>query len=180
MEALSKDELRALLERAWTVRRRDWLMILVAYSHGLRASEVVGLTRDNVRDGFLSVQRLKGSNATVQPLVSSPDGLFSEAEALIDYAANQAKNQRLFPIGRQHFWRLVQKYAKQAGIPAHKRHPHCLKHTVAMQVIHSAGIENTRQYLGHKSISSTGEYLKVSDADASKVVQQALGNRSQN
>jgi len=32
-----------------------------------------------------------------------------------------------------------------------------------MQTIASAGIENVRQYLGHKSISSTGAYLKVSD-----------------
>jgi hypothetical protein len=33
-----------------------------------------------------------------------------------------------------------------------------------MQTIKSAGIENVRAYLGHKSISPTGAYLKVDDA----------------
>ncbi len=51
------------------------------------------------------------------------------------------------------------------GVPRHLCNPHISKHTIAMEVIHSAGIENVRQYLGHKSISSTGAYLKVSDAD---------------
>jgi integrase/recombinase XerD len=82
--------------------------------------------------------------------------------------------QKLFPVTRQHFWRLVQRYARQAGIPERKRHPHVLKHTIGMQAIHSAGIENVRQYLGHKSMASTGAYLKVSDAEASAAVSAAL------
>jgi site-specific recombinase XerD len=57
---------------------------------------------------------------------------------------------------------------------AHKAHPHVLKHSIAMQTIEHAGIENVRQYLGHKSISSTGSYLKVTDAEAAASVQRAL------
>jgi hypothetical protein len=77
--------------------------VLVAYLHAMRCSEVVTLKADNVRDGFISIQRLKGSNATVQPLLSNDDGLFSEREALIDYARACYRNQFLFPITRQHF-----------------------------------------------------------------------------
>jgi site-specific recombinase XerD len=43
-----------------------------------------------------------------------------------------------------------------------------------MQTIQAAGIENVRQYLGHKSISSTGAYLKVSDSEAAAAVGLAL------
>jgi hypothetical protein len=43
-----------------------------------------------------------------------------------------------------------------------------------MQTIHSAGIENVRQYLGHKSMSSTGAYLRKTDAEASSAVALAL------
>ena len=68
----------------------------------------------------------------------------------------------------------MQRYAAEAGIPARKRHPHVLKHTIAMQTIHSAGIENVRQYLGHKSISSTGSYLKRTDAEAAIAIGDAL------
>lgn len=175
MEALSKDDILVLLATARDHRERDWLMILVAFWHGLRASEVTGFTRDAVKDGFLTIQRLKGSNRTTQPLVSSPNPLLSEREPLIDLCRNSPSNQPVFGISRQHFWRLVQKYAKAAGIPAHKRHPHVLKHSIAMQSIHSAGIENVRQYLGHKSIGSTGAYLKVSDADAAGAVQGSIG-----
>lgn len=148
-------------------------MILVGFSHGLRASEVVAIKRDDIQDGHITVARLKGSNKTTQPLVDDPDPLLNERQALIDYISRMAGNQRIFPISRVQFFRLVQRYAKAAGIPAHKRHPHVLKHSIAMQTIHSAGIENVRQYLGHKSISSTGAYLKVSDADAANAIARA-------
>lgn len=68
LEALSKDELLGLLGSAHTVRRRDWLMLLAAYHHGLRVSEVIAIQRDDIADGSLTV-RLKGSKATKQPLI---------------------------------------------------------------------------------------------------------------
>jgi hypothetical protein len=39
-----------------------------------------------------------------------------------------------------------------------------------MQTIRSAGIENVRTYLGHKSIASTGSYLQVDDDAASRAI----------
>ncbi len=150
-------------------------MILVAFHHGLRASEVLHITADSVVDGYLSVQRLKGSMKTTQELVASADPLFDERAALIEFARESTPGRPIFPIGRGHFWRLMQKYAKLAGIPEHKAHPHVLKHSIAMQTIHSAGIENVRQHLGHKSLASTGEYLKVTDDEAGAAIKKALG-----
>ena len=154
-------------------RERDWLMILLAFRHGLRASEVVGLTADNVRDGFVTVQRLKGSLRTVQPLLAHAEPLLDEKNALFEFTREMAGNQRLFPVTRVRFWQIVQQHARAAGLPKHKGHPHILKHSIAMQIIDSAGIQNTRQWLGHKSISSTGEYLKVSDEQAAEAVARA-------
>ena len=173
-QSLSRDELLAILAAARAKRERDWLMILVAFAHGLRATEVIRLTRDNFRDGFLDLQRLKGSNRTVQPLVDDADPLLDEQKGVLEYVAKFAPDQRLFKVGRQHFWRLVQRYGEAAGLAAHKRHPHALKHSIAMQTIHAAGIEHVRQYLGHKSMSSTGEYLKVTDEDAARAVGKAV------
>jgi site-specific recombinase XerD len=149
-------------------------MILVAFWHGLRASEVVQLTGENFTESHLTVGRLKGSLRTTQPLVSHAEPLLDEQKALSEYAAKFTQNQRLFPVTRQHFWRLFQRYSKQAGIPKHKRHPHLLKHSIAMQTIEKAGIEHVRQYLGHKTIASTGAYLKVSDEAASEKVQGSI------
>ena len=174
MDALSKPELLALLGSARAHSERNWLMILIAFSHGLRATEVVRLQTDAFQDGHIAVRRLKGSLATNQPLLTDENSLLDERAGVFAFLRNLHGKQKLFPIGRQHFWRLVQRYAKAAGIPDRKRHPHVLKHTIAMQVIHSAGIENTRQYLGHKSMASTGAYLKVTDAEASAAVASAL------
>jgi integrase/recombinase XerD len=174
MHALTKDELRRLLSAAKAVRERDWLMILVAFNHGLRASEVTGFKADAVRDGHLTIARLKGSMKTTQRLVESADPLFDEKSALIEFARKSTPGRPVFGIGRVQFWRLVQKYSEIAGVPAHKAHPHALKHSIAVQTIGKAGVENVRQHLGHKSLSSTGEYLKVSDEEASARIAEAL------
>jgi len=176
VHALSKDELRRLLAAARARRERDWLMILVAFNHGLRASEVTGFTAEAVRDGHLTIERLKGSLKTTQPLVASKDPLFDERDSLIEFANKSEPGRPVFGIGRVQFWRLVQRYARAAGIPAHKAHPHILKHSIAMQTIGGAGIENVRQHLGHKSLSSTGAYLRVSDEEAGAAIARALSD----
>lgn len=178
MEALSKEQLLAILAAARAHRERDWLMILVGYSHGLRPSEVVAIRADDIKDGFITVARLKGSNRTVQPLVRDENPLLDEANSLIDFASKSCGNQRLFPVTRRTLGRIWERHAAAAHIPRHLAHPHIAKHTIAMQTIHSAGIENVRQYLGHKSISSTGAYLKVSDTEAAAAVHKGLKGAS--
>ena len=63
---LDRQQLEALFQVARAQSERDWLMILVVYNHGLRATEVVTLTPANLRDGFLTVKRLKGSRCTLR------------------------------------------------------------------------------------------------------------------
>lgn len=158
---------------AKSTRERDWLMFLVAYWHGLRASEVVTLRRTAVANGFLTVRRLKGSDTTTQPLVIDGNPLLNEREPLETLASNTPELTPIFPFCRSHYFRLFRKYAKRAGIPEHKWHPHTLKHSVARHHIREMGIENVRKYLGHKSLASTGEYLKVTDEEASAAMARA-------
>lgn len=175
MESLSRPELLRLLKVARAVSERDWLMILVSYWHGLRVSEVIGLTGGSVQDGYLRTKRLKGSLETVQELVKHPNPLLSEREALIEFARKTYPKAPIFKMRRQHAWRLMQRYGKLAKIAGHKAHPHVLKHTVAMQMIEKAGIHKTRQRLGHKNISSTGAYLKETDANVDAVMVKVTG-----
>lgn len=149
-------------------------MILVGFWHGLRASEVVGLIASSIADGQITVQRLKGSMKTSQDVVVDADPLLNCRAALFDFIRGMHPNQRVFPVSRVHFWRLVRKYGLRAGIPKRLAHPHILKHSIAMQSIHTAGIENVRQHLGHKSMSSTGRYLKVDDKRAMAAVVGAV------
>lgn len=64
------EEMLAVLKLARKRSARDWAMILLAYRHGMRASEVCGLElRDlDLRNGSITIRRLKGSLLTVQPL----------------------------------------------------------------------------------------------------------------
>lgn len=181
MEHLTRDQLRALLAEAQAHRERDWVLFLVSFWHGLRASEAVSLTPANFTDGFLTVQRLKGSMRTRQPLVEDPDEILNERAGVEAWIAQHsaahgeaARDRRLFPVSRFQFYRLVRRYGAAAGLPQHLCHPHVFKHSIAVQSIAKAGIENVRQYLGHKSISSTGAYLRVSDEAASRAIAAAV------
>ena len=177
MHALSNKELRQILEAARAVRERDWLMILVAFSHGLRVSELTGFTSNAVRDGYLTIQRLKGSLKTTQALLESEDPLFNEKDALVKFARRARAGRPVFNISRVQFWRLMKRYGRDAGIPEHKNHPHILKHSIATQALKAgAGIEDVRQHLGHKSLSSTGAYLRVSDQEAGQAIHRALNS----
>jgi integrase len=174
MNHLNRDELLSLRRVAKQQSERDWLLLLTTFWHGLRASEATGLRNEQIRDGFIVVQRLKGSLKTRQPLVANANPLLDEKTALESLVAGLPAKARIFPIFRIQFFRIVQKYGREARLPQHVCHPHVLKHSIAMQTIKTAGIENVSQYLGHKSIASTGSYLKVSDEQASQAVQSVF------
>lgn len=150
-------------------------MLLVGYWHGLRASEIISLTPAHFNDGYLTVQRLKGSKKTTQPLMAHSDPLLDERTAVPRFLASFPSNStgRLFPISRARLDDIIKHDGKLANIPAHKRHAHVLKHSVALHMIREAGIENVKQYLGHKSGASTMEYLKASDEEAAAAIARA-------
>ena len=177
MQFLAKVELLEFLRVAKETRERDWLMFLLAYWHGLRASEVVTLQRSAIANGQITVRRLKGSDTTTQPLVEDENPLLDERAAIETLAKTLPGTSPMFPFSRVHYFRLFRKYAKRAGLPAHKWHPHSLKHSVARHHIREMGIENMRRYLGHKSMASTGEYLKVTDEEASAAMARARGKK---
>lgn len=173
MKHLSKPEISALLQSARDWSARDHAMILVGYLHGLRASEILALDLASVADGVLRVSRLKGSNATRQPLVGNVNPLFDEIRAI---RAIQPNSGRLFPLSRQRFWTIMKFHGRRAGIAADKIFPHVLKHSAAKHAL--AGgmpLDELQQYLGHKNIGSTACYLKSDDESASQAFAKAMG-----
>lgn len=174
MQYLTKDELIAILTKAREHSTRNWLMILVAFSHGLRASEIINLIPENFADGYITVKRLKHSNQTVQQLVSSDVDVLNEKKYLSEYLTGITG--KLFPISRVMFWKIVQRHGEEAGIPKHKRHPHAFKHTCAKLALKGdMKIDELKQYLGHKSLNSTGKYLESDDEQASQAFAKAMG-----
>ena len=175
MQALTQDEIKALIQEIPNERQK--LMIRVGFLHGLRVSELITLDRDSIKDGYVKVKRLKGSMTTIQPYVKHTDPELDEADGLTKLYGTLKPKERLFPMTRNGVFKLMQRAGTRAGIPKHKLHPHALKHACAMVGIKRMGIQNVRQYLGHRSISSTGEYLKESDETASKAFAGAIGSQ---
>ncbi len=184
--SLTPDELLIVLRVARSRSARDWAMILLAYRHGMRASEVcdLKLADMNLKDASLSVRRLKGSLQTIQPLYRHKgQPLLDEITALRSWLRERQSDGSVYLFlsqkgGRLHrsqFFRVFRACAEAAGLPRQKQHPHVLKHSLASHLV--AGNLNlalVRQCLGHKAIGSTMKYLAVTDVQAAEGAQAAL------
>ena len=180
MEALSKLELLAVLAAARAHSERDFLMILVAYCHGLRASELVSIVKDDIKGDALQVRRLKGSNETTQSLHRDDNPLLNEREALLDFVRNLPSDQKLFSLSRRQFGRIVARHAESAGLPKHKRFPHMLKHTMGAEIYNkSKDLRLVRMRLGHKRESSSLIYSwRVAEQVADAQVEALIASES--
>jgi integrase len=167
MKSLTQPELKALLNQA-KVNPTDYLMLLCTFNHGLRVSETLALTRDNLIAGNLTVQRLKGSKKTSQPLLAG------ERDLLLALAAST--EGRLFPMDRKTFWRKMQKYGAQAGIHPDKCHPHILKHACGKLGFNSGmTLPEIQTYLGHVNGKNTMVYLEASEDEAANAFAAGAG-----
>lgn len=177
MQYLTTEERHRLWEVAERENHEHALILKLGFWHGLRVSEIVpgrpekkykngryakvnsdtGLLGRQIQDGQISVQRLKGSVKTIQPLHPS----LTELEE----RAKQNPDGYLFSISRQRVDQFTKRYAQLAGIHPDKGFFHCAgKHSIAMEIweaTHSLG--QIQSYLGHKSCSSSIQYLRESD-----------------
>jgi type 1 fimbriae regulatory protein FimB len=184
MDALTFDELIDVLRIAKTHSVRNWAMILTAFSHGLRASEVCKLRMKDLVDGHLTIKRLKGSNKTTHQLIPHRgQPLLDEVKAMKTWLADRPSDagDALFPSNKggcmsaTQFYRIYRAVAEEAGLPANKLHPHCLKHTTCTQLVRSdMNVAFVQAFVGHAAIASTMRYVKVSDEQASAEATAAL------
>jgi len=148
---------------------RDRAMIELLYATGLRVSELVGLKTDdvNLKMGFVRCIG-KGSKERVVPLGEIAVHL---VEAYLDRVRGRlAKGERseyLFlsklgqPMSRVMFWKIIRKYAAEAGIKKTIT-PHMLRHSFAAHLLErGADLRSLQEMLGHASIATTEIYTHV-------------------
>jgi len=181
MQFLTKAELIALFNWVKTKSSRDYAMILLAYRHGMRVSEVCNITMHNLdlEAGNIRCQRGKGSISNWQQLS------VVEIKAVKTWLRKRqkAENDCLFisnrgtPMSRSQFFRLFKAYAQAVGIPAEKQHPHVLKHSLGTHLA-NAGMpaQTIMARLGHRNIQNTMIYLQVSSAYVDQAFEAALAN----
>ncbi|MGB6810908.1 MAG: tyrosine-type recombinase/integrase [Pseudolabrys sp.] len=158
-EHLTEREVEKLVEAAKDHRwaQRDCTMVLLAFRHGLRASEVVDLRWEQVdlENGILHVRRVKRGTPATHPLTGR------ELRAL-RRLQREAGGSRGTPFATRGFQAMVERAGKAAGF-AMKIHPHMLRHACGYKLANDGVDTRTIQgYLGHKSIQHTVRYTELS------------------
>jgi type 1 fimbriae regulatory protein FimB/type 1 fimbriae regulatory protein FimE len=166
-EFLSPAEVERLIEAAQGVGRhghRDGTMILIAFRHGLRISELTALRWDQVdlAQGLLHVRRVKNGTASNHPLHGP------EIRALRRLRRDYPSSPYLFTTERKGpiTASTVRKMVARAGTTAGLQfpvHPHMLRHAAGYKLANDG--QDTRaiqHYLGHKNISHTVKYTELS------------------
>jgi integrase len=173
MKSFSKPELNALL----AVSSEHSLMFRVTFNHGLRVSETLGLTAENIPDSLLEVQRLKGSKRTEQPLMNGERDELLKLRATVTgyFFLPEIENRE---SARRQFNRLMRRYGKLAGVPEYKCHAHALKHSCGRLGYEGGmGLPELQRYLGHVSGSSTMVYMEASEEQAAAAFAAAMGGQ---
>jgi site-specific recombinase XerD len=156
---LARDEVTALLRAAKQTKRygaRNHAMILLAYRHGLRASELVELRLCDLdlRARTILCRRRKGSKSSVHPMKTD------EVEAVERVIRSRGDKGREFvfssergeKLGRGAFWRIVSEAGKRAGLPV-KAYAHMLRHACGYYLANKGcDLRLIQDYLGHKQI----------------------------
>lgn len=179
MQYLNEPELKRLLEAIPNPRNR--LMVLVAFWHGLRASEVTQLRGRDIRSGHIYVERLKGSLTTTQIYQHHVDPLLDERRYLTAIEPTIKDNQLVFPMTRFGLYKLMRRAAVKAGLGARykKVRPHILKHSIIKQSLNGgANIHYVKRWAGHKNLASTAHYINVDDQEAGLAIGQAMRKAS--
>jgi site-specific recombinase XerD len=175
IQVLTQEEVRRLFDVI--THKRDRGLFRMTYRHGLRASEV-GLVRRNdadLRTGRLTVHRLKGSLSGVYPIQPDTHKLLKAyLRSRTDVSPYLFVSNRQVPISRYALWHLMQNYGDAAGLPPEKRTFHILKHSIATHLLDAgAGLAFVRDWLGHANIQNTLVYARVTtvkrDAEARRL-----------
>lgn len=182
--SITWDEVRLMLacvDRRSVVGRRDYAMLLLLVTYGLRGNEVAKLTLDDIdwKRERLSVPERKAGHWSAYPLAAVV------GEAIIDYLKNgrpETTDRHVFfrtmaprsPICSAAVSSAAAKYLHRAGVQVHRPGSHTLRHTCVQRMIDAEfSLKTVGDYVGHRSPRSTEIYTKVALTALREV---AMGN----
>ena len=185
--SISRAEVARVLgavDRRTPCGRRDYAILLLLVTYGLRAREVAALTLDDIdwRRDRLAIPGRKAGHSTAFPL-SAVAG-----EALVDYLRHgrpPGTDRRVFfravapvrPISCVAVSACARHYLVKAGIQVPRPGSHTLRHTCVQRLVDAGfGFKAIGDFVGHRSPASTAIYAKVAIEPLRQV---ALGDGEQ-
>ncbi|HPW34498.1 MAG TPA: tyrosine-type recombinase/integrase [Candidatus Paceibacterota bacterium] len=164
---------------------RDKAILETLFSTGLRISELCSLSRYQDFDRGEITVRGKGSKLRVVFLSQDAKETIKrylekrgDAEEALFISLSKAKNPKVLgKIQPRTIQRLVQYYAKKAGILG-KVTPHQLRHQFATDLLmNGADIRSVQSLLGHSNISTTQVYTHITNKELKNVHRAFHGKR---
>ncbi len=164
-EYLLPAEVARLVEQAGKVgrhRHRDKCMMLTAYRHGLRVSELVNLFWNQIdfRNAQMHVHRIKSGTPAVHPIKGDELRLLRKLKDRYE-SAFVFTSERGLPLSRSTIANVMSRAGRNAelGFPVH---PHMLRHACGYYLANRGVDTRTIQaYLGHRSIQHTVRYTEL-------------------
>jgi site-specific recombinase XerD len=165
-EHLTEREIARLMKAAGDNRwgQRDAAMILVAYRHALRASELVGLRWSDVEldRARLQVRRLKGSISGAHPMEGDEVRALRRLSREAEGAEFVFTSERGAPFTTAGFRKMLARVAEAAGLAELRVHPHMLRHATGYALANKGLDTRTLQaFMGHANIQNTVTYTAL-------------------
>ncbi len=170
---INLDEVENLL-KAPNVREfqgiRDRAALELMYATGMRVSELINLKMDdlNMEVGFVKCFGKGGKERIVPFGKKAKENIVRYLNKVRPVLLKKKVSNALFltrlgkPMSRQTFWKIIKKYAREAGIKK-KITPHSLRHSFATHILErGADLRVVQEMLGHSDISTTQIYTHVS------------------
>lgn len=170
---LSEEQVDALLDAPDPndpIELRDKAMLELLYATGLRVTELVSLTMENIslRQGVVRVIGKGGKERLVPMGENAVDWIESFIEQGRPQLLGENSSDVVFPskrakqMTRQTFWYRIKHYAIVAGIDTELLSPHVLRHAFATHLLnYGADLRVVQMLLGHSDLSTTQIYTHV-------------------
>jgi type 1 fimbriae regulatory protein FimB len=166
---LTEAEMKRFLDAARHSRHgvRDHALMLMAFRHGLRVSELIDVRLKDIdlETARLYVRRKKGSLSTHQPIegdeLRAIRAWLRERELRADPRSAYLFLSERGPMTRQAFNYLVAEAGKRAKLRFHV-HPHMLRHSTGYYLANrNHDTRLIQDYLGHRNIAHTVRYTRT-------------------
>jgi integrase/recombinase XerD len=175
---LTKVEVERLFAAIPPMDGRNRLLFDVMYRYGLRRQEVALIRREHVGERIW-ITRIKGGVSGEYPIHPTTRRLLWEYLEQLGSGSRPylfiTRQSTSRPMSASTIYQLFRGYAETAGLPLDRRHPHVLRHSIAVHLMNAGwDAADVQDWLGHRDIASTMVYAAVTNKRREAKYEEAL------